>query len=133
MPAVRAAGMLLRMAPLTVLIVDDSPVFAEAARERLESGGLQVVGMAATAAEALDRVTELRPAVVLVDVLLGRDSGFELARRLAAPDGEAGPAIILISTCSADDLASPIAESPAAGFLPKPELSASAIRRIIGG
>jgi hypothetical protein len=39
----------------------------------------------------------------------------------------------LISTYSAADFADPIAESPAAGFLPKQELSADAIRRIIDG
>jgi len=41
--------------------------------------------------------------------------------------------VILISTYSAADYAGPIAESPAAGFLPKQELSADAIRRIIDG
>jgi hypothetical protein len=39
----------------------------------------------------------------------------------------------LISTYSAADFARPIAESPAAGFLPKQELSADAICRIVDG
>jgi len=64
--------------------------------------------------------------------MLGSESGFELARRLAA-HRDGGPAVILISTYSAADYAGPIAESPAAGFLPKQELSADAIRRIIDG
>lgn len=42
-------------------------------------------------------------------------------------------AVILISTYSAADFAGPIAESPATGFLPKQELSADAIRRIVNG
>jgi CheY-like chemotaxis protein len=46
--------------------------------------GLRVVGVAATSAEALRRAEELRPEVVLVDVMLGGESGFEFARRLAA-------------------------------------------------
>ena len=37
----------------------------------------------------------------------------------------------LISTHSAADFAGPIADSPAAGFVPKRELSADAIRRIV--
>jgi hypothetical protein len=41
--------------------------------------------------------------------------------------------VILISTYSAADFAAPIAESPATGFLPKQELSADAIRRIVDG
>jgi DNA-binding NarL/FixJ family response regulator len=120
------------MAALGVLIVDDSWLFLEAARDRLEREGLRVVGVAVTSAEALRRAEELRPEAVLVDVMLGGESGFELARRLAA-DRDGGPAVILISTYSAADFAGPIAESPAAGFLPKQELSADAIRRIIDG
>jgi DNA-binding NarL/FixJ family response regulator len=123
------------MAALGVLIVDDSWLFLEAARDRLEREGLRVVGMAATSAEALRRAEELRPEVVLVDVMLGDESGFELARRLAgqAHHRDGGPAVILISTCSAADFAAPIAESPAMGFLPKQKLSADAIHRIVDG
>jgi DNA-binding NarL/FixJ family response regulator len=123
----------IQMAALGVLIVDDNRLFREAARDRLEREGLRVVGVAATSAEALRRAAELRPEVVLVDVLLGDESGFELARRLAAHHRDGGPAVILISTYSAADFARPIAECPAAGFLPKQELSADAIRRIVDG
>jgi CheY-like chemotaxis protein len=121
------------VAELGVLIVDDNWLFLEVARERLEQGGLRVVGVAATSAEALRRAAELRPDVVLVDVMLGSESGFELARRLAGHHREGGPAVILISTYSAADFAGPIAESPAAGFLAKQDLSADAIRRIVDG
>jgi CheY-like chemotaxis protein len=66
-----------------VLIVDDNPVFLEAARDLLDQEGLRVVGVAATSAEALQQAQDLRPGVVLVDIMLGGESGFELARRLA--------------------------------------------------
>jgi hypothetical protein len=61
------------------------------------------------------------------------ESGFELARQLAAQHRDGGPAVILISTYAAADLARPIADSPAAGFVPKQELSADAIRRVVDG
>ena len=121
------------MAALSVLIVDDNWLFLEAARDRLEREGLRVVGGAADSAEALRRAAQLRPEVVLVDVVLGEESGLELARRLAVHHRDGGPAVILVSTYSAADFAGPIAESPAAGFLPKQELSADAIRRILDG
>jgi DNA-binding NarL/FixJ family response regulator len=121
------------MTALGVLIVDDNWLFVEAVRDRLEQEGLRVVGVAAASAEALRRAEELRPEVVLVDIMLGGESGFELARRLAAHYRDGGPTVILISTYSAADFAAPIAESPAAGFLPKRELSADAIRRIVDG
>lgn len=122
----------VRMA-IGVLIVDDNRLFLEAARVRLEREELRVVGVAATSAEALQRAEELRPNVVLVDITLGGESGFELAWRLAGRPRDDGPAVILISTHAEADFAELIDESPAIGFLPKAELSADAIRRIVDG
>jgi len=116
--------------PTGVLIVDDNASFLEVARGLLEREGMGVVDVASTTTEALRRVDELRPDVVLVDIMLGRESGFELARRLVRQDG-AGPSVILISTHAEADFADLIAESPAIAFLPKSELSADAIRRIL--
>jgi two-component system nitrate/nitrite response regulator NarL len=115
---------------LSCLIVDDSAEFLEAARLLLEREGLAVVGVAATACDALRRVGELRPEVALVDIDLVSDSGFDVARRIAkaAPTG-----VILISTHAEDDFAELIAESPAAGFISKSELSAHAIQRLLDG
>jgi len=116
-----------------VLIVDDNRLFLKAACALLERQGLRVVGVAATAAEALQRAEELRPQVVLVDIMLGGESGFDLARLLAGQRPGGGPAVILISTHAGADFADLIAESPAVGFVPKPGLSADAIRRIVDG
>jgi DNA-binding NarL/FixJ family response regulator len=117
---------------LGILIVDDNSLFLDAARGLLEREGMRVVGVASTSAEALRHAEELRPEVVLVDIMLGPESGFELARRLAESDC-GGPAVILISTHSEADFADLIAESPSAGFLSKSELSADGIRRIVNG
>jgi two-component system, NarL family, nitrate/nitrite response regulator NarL len=117
---------------LDVLIVDDSQSFLDAARDLLERQGLRVVGLASTSVEAMRRSAELHPDVVLIDIMLAGENGFELTRQLSARDGGA-VALILISTHSRADFADLIAESPAAGFLSKSELSADAIRRIIDG
>jgi len=116
-----------------VLIVDDNRLFLDAARALLEREGLRVVGVATTSAEALQRVKELQPEVVLIDITLGDESGFDLARRLAGQYQPGGLTVILISTHSETDFADLITESPAAGFVPKPALSAEAIRRIVDG
>jgi DNA-binding NarL/FixJ family response regulator len=116
-----------------VLIVDDSRLFLQAARVLLEREGLRVVGVAVTAAQALRRAAELRPDVVLVDIMLGGESGFDLARRLSGHDRGGGAAVILISTYAEADFADLIADNPATGFLSKGELSAHAIRRIADG
>jgi CheY-like chemotaxis protein len=70
---------------------------------------------------------------VLIDVSLGDESGFDVARRLADDDHARSVPLILISTRSEADLRDLITASPAEGFLPKSELSAQAIRRFLDG
>ncbi len=116
---------------LCVLIVDDSRHYVEAARGLLRRERVRAEA-AFTIADALEQTDRLRPDVVLADVMLAGESGVELARRLAEPDRECRPPVILISTHTADDLEDLIAASPAIGFLPKAELSAEAIRCLLG-
>lgn len=112
------------------LIVDDQPGFCDAARELLEGQGVTVVGCAMSSAEALRSVQELRPEIALVDIDLGPDSGFELARRLADVDGSR-PQVILVSTHDEREFATLIQASPAVGFIPKTELSAAQIYQLL--
>ena len=127
--------------PLRCLLVDDNEAFLEAASLLLEREGVIVVGVASTIAEALRQARALRPDVILVDIGLGTESGFDLARLLAGNGhGDLGAQgaqgvgadVILISTGAEADYAELIAESPAAGFLAKSELSARGISRILG-
>lgn len=120
---------ILQAVALSCLIVDDNASFLDAARVLLEREGLNVVGTSSTAGEALAQAKELEPDVVLVDVVLGDENGFDLARRL----DEAGWLVVMISTHAKADVEDLVAESPAAGFLPKSELSALAISRILDG
>jgi DNA-binding NarL/FixJ family response regulator len=117
--------------PFRVLIVDDNEPFLEAASVLLERDGVRVVGVASTSAEALRQAAHARPDVVLVDIMLGKESGFELSRRLDEAGSFAGGAVILISTLAEADVVDLLADSPAIGFLPKSELSAGAICRIV--
>jgi CheY-like chemotaxis protein len=118
--------------PLRCLIVDDSDAFLQVASVLLEREGLTVVGLAASTADAFRQARALRPDVILVDIGLGEESGFDLAR-LLAQDGYGGKAaVIMISARAEADYAELIADSPAAGFLVKSELSAREIGRILG-
>jgi DNA-binding NarL/FixJ family response regulator len=116
--------------PLRCLIVDDDAPFLEASRAILEGSGITVVGVASTAAEGLQCAERLTPDVILADIDLGGDSGFELARKLVHGPGP-DSAVILISTHAEEDFADLIAESPAIGFVPKRELSAIAIQQLM--
>jgi DNA-binding NarL/FixJ family response regulator len=115
--------------PLRCLLVDDSDEFLTSARRLLESQGLLVVGSASSGAEAIRLAAAIRPDVVLVDVDLGGESGFELTRALAARPSP--PAIVLISTHPEEDLRDAVAASPAVGFLAKRRLSAAAIAELV--
>ena len=117
---------------MRLLIVDDSPAFLEAAQAALESAEIKVVGVASTSDEALDRIDELRPDVVLVDIDLGAESGFDAARRLVGAS-DPPPRVILISSHAEDDFEDLIATSPAVGFVAKSALSVDAIRAVLEG
>jgi CheY-like chemotaxis protein len=114
------------------LVVDDSQAFLQAARRILESGGMTVVGATTSSAEALVRANETNPDVVLVDIMLGSESGFDLALKLTTAPQTRQAAVILISTHGEDDFRELIAASPAIGFLPKWRLSARAIEELLG-
>jgi DNA-binding NarL/FixJ family response regulator len=118
------------VAPLTCLIVDDSPPFFEAAQQLLADDGVVVVGFAATSDEAVNETLALAPDVALVDIELGTESGFDVAQRLAGlPDG--GPPVVLISAESGSELAELVDASGALGFVSKTDLSGDAIRRLL--
>jgi CheY-like chemotaxis protein len=116
---------------LRCLIVDDSPRFVDAARGLLELEGVEVVGVASTGTEAIQRIQELRPDVTLLDIDLGAESGFEVARRLHQLANNAAAPVVLISTHAEQDYADLIAASPVLGFLAKSDLSAGAVRNLL--
>lgn len=106
------------------MIVDDHDGFRSFARGMLEAAGF-TVAEAATGAEATEAARAVRPGLVLLDIGLPDFDGFEVARRLAAQEDK--PVIVLTSTREASDYGGQIAASPAAGFLPKDQLSGAAL------
>jgi DNA-binding NarL/FixJ family response regulator len=64
-----------------------------------------------------------------VDIDLGAESGFEVAWLIA---NRAPVRVIMISGHAEHDFAELIAESPAAGFISKSDLSAQAIHHVLG-
>jgi DNA-binding NarL/FixJ family response regulator len=113
--------------PLQCVIVDDNESFRKVARTMLERQGVAVVGVAANGTEALRQARELSPDVALVDISLGKESGFDVGRQIMPHVGS----VIMISSHDEGDYAELIADSPAVGFLSKAELSADAIQRLV--
>ena len=114
--------------PLRLLIVDDDPGFRRVARALLEPR-FDVVAEAAGVAEARDAVARDAPDVVLLDVNLPDGDGFSLAAALA----EMAPAVRVVLTSSADlgDDPGAIAGGAATAFIPKAELDATALSRLV--
>jgi len=114
--------------PQTVLIVDDHAGFRGFARRLLEAGGYTVVGEAGDGVSALAAVEELRPELVLLDVVLPDIDGFAVAERLA--ERRYRPLVVLTSSREAADFGQRLASSRAHGFVHKDELSGPALSRL---
>lgn len=113
------------------VIVDDNHDFLRAARELLEREGISVVDVVSSGAQACRTCSGLHPDVVLIDIDLGEENGFGVARQLADQAGAEQPRLILMSAYSEDDFEDMIADSPAVAFLSKPALSGTAIQDIL--
>lgn len=111
---------------ITLLIVDDHAGFRAFARALLEAAGYDVVGEADNGASALAAVAALDPDLVLLDVALPDQDGFEVCARLSHRDA-ARPAVVLISSRDASSFRQRLAASSARGFLPKSDLSGPAL------
>ena len=114
---------------LTVLIVDDHPSFRASARMLLESEGFDVIGEAEDGVGALEAVRNLAPQVLLLDVQLPDIDGFEVAARLTANGNS--PAIVLTSSRDVNDLGPLGQRGGVRGFIPKSELSGSALEALL--
>jgi len=121
---------------LRCLLVDNDARFLESAKLLLNREGVDI-DTASSGAQAIQQIGMVRPDVVLLDIHLGKESGFSVVRELHAvwpTDGAAesnGARIILISTYSEGDYGRLIETSPVLGFIAKSALSAHAIRALL--
>jgi DNA-binding NarL/FixJ family response regulator len=100
-----------------VRVVDDHASFRRAARELLRHRGCEVVGEAACATAARELVARTLPDAILLDVRLGEENGFEVARALLREHPDL--AVVLMSAdieCAPPDR---VREAGARGFVPK--------------
>jgi two-component system, NarL family, response regulator LiaR len=123
------------MERVTILIVDDHPVVRQGLRTFLDlQGDLSVVGEAETGAEAVTKVQELLPDVVLMDLVMPDLDGIEAARRIR----EVSPStkVIVLTSYAEDEKVFPAIKAGAAGYLLKdvePAELAEGIRHVHRG
>jgi DNA-binding NarL/FixJ family response regulator len=106
-----------------VVIVDDAPIFREAAREVLERRGYTVVGEVESAAAAIDAVARLAPDAVLVDIRLPDADGFELCAALTRAHPQL--AVLLASADRVPPSPERVQASGARGFVLKSRLAST--------
>ena len=108
-----AAGSSLR-----VLVVDDHPVFRMGMAALLASlDGIEVVGEAASAPEAVAAAAEHAPDVVVMDLHLGGTSGVEATREIVRSRPEVG--VLVVTMMDDDDSVFASMRAGARGYLLK--------------
>ena len=121
--------------PIRVLIADDHAVLREGLRSFLElQDGIEIVGDAADGAEAVELAEQLRPAVVLMDLVMPKLDGVEAMRELRERVPETR--VIILTSYIDDERLLPAIRAGAAGYLLKnaePQELARAIRAADAG
>ncbi|MFJ5517292.1 response regulator [Streptomyces griseoluteus] len=121
--------------PIRVLLVDDHQVVRRGLRTFLEvQDDIEVVGEAADGAEGVARAEELRPAVILMDVLMPGTDGIEALRRLRALGNPAR--VLIVTSFTERRTVVPALRAGAAGYVYKdvdPDALAAAIRSVHAG
>jgi len=117
--------------PYRCVVVDDNDRFVQVAQRLLEVDGVLAVQTAADIRSALALIDAELPEVVLIDVSLGAESGFDLVRILSERIDGFSRRIVIISTRAEEDYEDLIRETAVAGFVSKSELSVDAIQRLL--
>lgn len=118
-----------------ILIADDHAVVADGMRHLLAAQpDLEVVGLAGDGAEALRLARELRPDVVLLDIVMPHMNGIDAAREILRGDPRAG--VIMLSMYSDSERVHQSLQAGARGYVLKRDLSEEligAVRQIAAG
>ncbi len=118
-----------------LVIVDDHPVVRQGLRTFLETQkDLEILGEAENGEEALERIAELVPDVVLMDLVLPGIDGIEATRR--ARELSPSTKVIVLTSFADDEKVFPAIKAGAAGYLLKdvePPQLAEAIRAVYRG
>jgi len=119
-----------KIGPLRVMLVDDHALVRSAVRQAITASDVELVGEAATAAEALALAPVLKPDILLLDIDLPGMNGVQLVQELA-PRLPMTRIVMLTVSSSERDLIEAVGKG-AAGYLTK-DLSPEALLRTLRG
>ena len=108
-----------------ILLVDDSPTVVRMFSDMLEGNGYQI-RTARDGREALQRIAEQRPDLVLLDVMMPELDGYQVCQALRAEDGDYLPVLMITAP---GDLARSL-DAGADDFISKPPEPTELIARV---
>lgn len=125
----------METSPIRVLLADDHAIVRKGVRALLATEpDIQVVGEASDGAEAVAQAEELRPDVILMDLVMPRLDGIEATRQITA--ALPGARILVLTSFAANEDVFPAIKAGALGYLLKdsgPEALVTAIRQVNRG
>jgi DNA-binding NarL/FixJ family response regulator len=106
--------------PTRVVLAEDQPMVRAGFRALLDSrSDIEVVGEAATGAEALEQVRALRPDVVVMDIRMPEMDGLEATRHITADAALSHTRVLVLTTFDLDEYVFGALRAGASGFLLK--------------
>lgn len=84
----------------TIMVVDDSPFASKQIKDIVEDNGYEVIGYAKDGEEAIEFYKELKPDIVILDIIMPGLNGLETAEILKKQD-PAVKILMLSSLCDA--------------------------------
>lgn len=103
---------------IKILLVDDHAMFRAGIRALIEGEErLKVVGEASSGDEAVDRVRELKPDIVIMDLAMPGSNGLEATRRISAL--ELNTSVLVLTVHAEEEYLVPVVEAGASGYLTK--------------
>ena len=103
---------------IDILLVDDHAMFRAGIKALIEAEDrLRVVGEAADGDEAVDRVRELKPDIVIMDLSMPGANGLEATRRISALG--LNTSVLVLTVHAEEEYLVPVVEAGASGYLTK--------------
>jgi DNA-binding NarL/FixJ family response regulator len=125
------------MTATTVVLAEDQPIVRAGFRALLDSrSDIDVVGEAATGAQACEQARALRPDVVVMDIRMPEMDGLEATRRITSDPALRETRVLVLTTFELDEYVFGALDAGASGFLLKggePADLVHAIRVVAGG
>jgi DNA-binding NarL/FixJ family response regulator len=119
---------------VTVMVVDDHPMWRDAVARDLSDAGFEVVATAATGIEALNRARATRPDVVVLDLNIPEPNGVAVTAKLMGEPS--APRVLVLSASGEQGDVLEAVKAGATGYLVKSasrEELTEAVRRVAGG